>query len=157
MFELNDFNWQVTPSDHTTKEFKHLYELVHDKLKEHVFIFNFKSQGESLSFFIKDKFSVKGRRASRINVNKNNFPHIYRRWLKEVKPTLAVAWDDLADIGIYDCHFFLADLMSKDNTTLLEKLTVLLQEDHYKVNTGRVQGNNTQLFAHFDRVSSLSY
>lgn len=150
VFELNDFNWQVTPSDHTTKEFKHLYELVHDKLKEHVFIFNFKSQGESLSFFIKDKFSVKGRRASRINVNKNNFPHIYRRWLKEVKPTLAVAWDDLAGIGIYDCHFFLADLMSKDNTTLLEKLTVLLQEDHYKVNTGRVQGNNTQLFAHFD-------
>ena len=28
VFELNDFNWQVAPSDHSTKEFKYLYELV---------------------------------------------------------------------------------------------------------------------------------
>lgn len=149
VFELNDFNWQVTPSNHTTREFKHLYELVHDKLKNHVFIFNFEQQGDSLRFFIKDKFSLSGRRASRINVNKNNFPHIYRRWLKEVKPTLDVNWDDLAEIGIYDCHFFLADLMSSNNITLLDKLTVLLQENHYKVKTGKLQGVETPLFASF--------
>ncbi len=52
IFEENDFNWQVTPSDHTTKEFKQLYEMVHDTLKEHVFIFNFEQQGDSLRFFI---------------------------------------------------------------------------------------------------------
>lgn len=150
VFELNDFNWQVTPSDQTTKEFKQLYELVHDNLKEHVFIFNYENQGESLRFFIKDKFSLSGRRAAKVNVNKNNFPHIYRRWRKEVMPTLAVNWNDLAELGIYDCHFFLADLMSSNNITLLEKLTVLLQDDHYKVNTGKLQGNATQLFASFD-------
>lgn len=140
VFELNDFNWQVTPSDHSTKEFKHLYELVHDTLKEYVFVFNFEQQGESLRYFIKDKFSLTGRRASKTNVNKNNFPHIYRRWLKEVKPTLAVDWDDLAPRGIYDCDFFLADLMSQENTTLLENLSVLLKLDHYKVVTGHKQG-----------------
>lgn len=150
VFEQNDFNWQVTPSDHTSKEFKQLYEMVHNTLKEHVFIFNFELQGDSLRFFIKDKFSLTGRRVSKTNVNKNNFPHIYRRWLKEVKDTLAVNWDDLAGIGIYDCHFFLADLMSQDNTTLLQNLTVLLKEDHYKVNTGKLQGNKTPLFAHFE-------
>lgn len=140
MFELNDFNWSVAPSDHTTKEFKQLYELVHDTLKEHVFIFNFERQGDSLRFFIKDKFSLTGRRASTINVNKNNFPHVYRRWLKEVKSTLAVDWEDLAPRGIYDCDFFLADLMSQENATLLENLSVLLKLDHYKVATGHKQG-----------------
>lgn len=150
VFEINDFNWQVTPSDHSTKEFKQLYELVHDTLKEHVFVFNFEQQGDSLRFFIKDKFSLTGRRASKTNVNKNNFPHVYRHWLKEVKPTLAVNWEDLAEIGVYDCHFFLADLMSSNNTTLYEKLTVLLQNNHYKVNTGKIQGNKTPLFADFD-------
>lgn len=140
VFELNDFNWQVTPSDHNTKEFKHLYELVHDKLKNNVFVFNFEQQGDSLRFFIKDKFSLSGRRASKTNVNKNNFPHIYRRWLKEVKPTLHIDWNDLEPQGIYDCDFFLADLMSQENTTLLENLSVLLKLDHYKVITGQKQG-----------------
>lgn len=149
VFELNDFNWQVTPSNHTTREFKHLYELVHDKLKNHVFIFHFEQQGDSLRFFIKDKFSLSGRRASKINVNKNNFPHIYRRWLKEVKPTLAIDWDDLAPRGIYDCDFFLADLMSQENTTLLENLSVLLKLDHYKVVTGHKQGG-LPLFTNID-------
>lgn len=149
VFELNDFNWQVTPSDHTTREFKQLYEMVHDTLKEHVFVFNFEQQGDSLRFFIKDKFSLTGRHAAKTNVTKNNFPHIYRRWLKEVKNTLSVNWEDLAEIGIYDCHFFLADLMSQDNSTLFENLTVLLEQDHYKVNTGKLQGK-TPLFAHYN-------
>lgn len=150
VFEQNDFNWQVAPSDHSTREFKQLYEMVHDTLREHVFVFNFEQQSESLRFFIKDKFSLNGRRASRTNVNKNNFTHIYRRWVKEVMGTLAVNWSDLAEIGIYDCHFFLADLMSQDDCTLFENLSVLLHNDRYKVNTGKIQGNTTQLFAQFD-------
>lgn len=150
VFEQNDFNWNVVPSDHTSKEFNQLYSMVHDTLKTHVFVFNFEKQADSLRFFIKDKFSTSGRHASKTSVNKNNFPHIYRRWLKEVKGSLAVEWEDLAEIGIYDCHFFLADLMSQDNSTLQENLSVLLKKDHYKVNTGKVQGNNTHLFANFD-------
>ncbi len=150
IFEQNDFNWNVAPSDHATKEFRLLYEIVHDRLKESVSVFNFEQQGDSLRFFIRDKFSLTGRRASQTNVNKNNFPHIYRRWLKEVKETLAVNWNDLAEAGIYDCDFFLADLISSDNNTLLQNLTVLLKRDHYKVNTGKLQGSNTQLFAQID-------
>ena len=118
VFEQNDFNWQVTPSDHNTKEFKQLYQLVHDTLKNHVFVFNFESQGESLRFFIKDKFSLTGRRASRIHVNKNNFPHIYRRWRKEVQKTLMINWNDFAELGIYDCHFFLALIPQHFDLTL---------------------------------------
>ncbi|WP_333616569.1 hypothetical protein [Bacteroides pyogenes] len=141
VFEQNDFNWNVPPSDHSTKEFKQLYDMVHDTLKEHVCVFNFELQGDSLRFFIKDKFSQTGRRAAKANVTKNNFPHVYRRWLREVRNTLMVDWADLATIGIYDCDFFLADLMSQKDSTIMENLTVLLQLDHYRVVTGRKQGN----------------
>lgn len=150
VFEYNDFNWQVAPSDHSTKEFKYLYGLVHDTLKESVFVFNFEEQGDSLRFFIRDKFSVAGRRASRISINKNNFTHIYRRWCREVKNTLAVNWDDFNEAGIFDSDFFLADLMSDNDTTILENLTVLLQSDHYRIKTGHRQGSSTPLYADVD-------
>ncbi|MCH5309643.1 MAG: hypothetical protein J1E58_07245 [Prevotella sp.] len=149
VFEKDDFNWQVPPSNHHTREFKLLYKLVYSQLKEHVFIFNFAQQGDSLRFFIRDRFSLTGRKAAHTSVNKNNFPHVYRKWRIEVKDTLAVCWDDFEKSGIYDCHFFLADLMSDKNTTLFENLTVLLQNDHYKVNTGQQQGS-TPLFANID-------
>lgn len=149
VFEQNDFNWQVTPSDYNTREFNLLYELLHDKLKKQVFIFNFEQQADSLRFFIRDKFSLTGRKAARIAVNKNNFPHVYRKWRNEVMDTLNVYWEDFKQFGVSDCHFFLADLMSDKNTTLFENLTVLLQNDHYNINTKKLQGN-TPLFARID-------
>lgn len=36
VFEWNDFNWQVTPSNHATKEFKQLYKMVHDLSLIHI-------------------------------------------------------------------------------------------------------------------------
>lgn len=149
VFDENDFNWQVTPSDHKTKEFKYLYELVHDKLKKNVFVFDFERQGDSLKFFIRNHFSINGRKAARTNINKNNFTHIYRKWYKEVKSTLAVKWDDFKDLGIFDCDFFLADLMSENNRTIKEKLTVLLQDDRYQVNTTQLKGG-TPLYSQVD-------
>ncbi len=140
VFELNDFNWEVAPSNHETKEFNMLYQLVHDDLSNNVFVFDFERQDDSLRFFIHNRFSINGRKAAHVAINKNNFTHIYRRWYKEVKPTLAVNWDDFNNLGIFDCHFFLADLMSKDNCTIKEKLTVLLKNDKYQVNTSQLQG-----------------
>ena len=139
IFDENDFNWQVAPSDHHTKEFKYLYELVHEKLKRNVFIFDFERQGDSLKFFIRSHFTIDGRKAARININKNNFTHVYRKWYKEVRPTLAVEWEDFKKLGIFDCHFFLADLMSENNQTIKEKLSVLLKGDKYRVNTGQLE------------------
>lgn len=49
VFYQNDFNWNVTPSNHSTKEFHMLYDLLHERIKEksldlldsHVFQFDF--------------------------------------------------------------------------------------------------------------------
>lgn len=35
VFALNDFNWNVTPSDHASKEFKLLHQLVKQQIQEH--------------------------------------------------------------------------------------------------------------------------
>ena len=40
-------------------------------------------------------------------------------------------WDKLKEAGIIDADFYLADLLSANNTTLKEKLFVLLKSDHY--------------------------
>lgn len=48
-----------------------------------------------------------------------------------MKPTINGDWDKLKEAGIIDADFYLADLLSANNTTLKEKLFVLLKSDHY--------------------------
>jgi len=53
--------------------------------------------------------------------------------LEVVKPTIAVSWEPLKNAGIIDGDFYLADLLSRENTTLKEKLFVLLKSHHYEL------------------------
>lgn len=41
VFYQNDFNWNVTPSDHETKEFKLLYEQVKNSIERDVLLYRF--------------------------------------------------------------------------------------------------------------------
>ena len=126
VFEMNDFNWNVTPSNHNTKEFKLLYGMLHDQLNEEVMVYNFDKQAESLRYFIKSTFKLGKYKVPKITINKNNFPHIYRKWYAEVLGTLAVDWESLRKIGIYEHDFFLADLICENGKTIPQKLSVLL-------------------------------
>ena len=56
IFSKTDFNWNVTPSDHGTKEFKELYNLLHDELANDVVIFKFAFDDKTLRRFIKKNF-----------------------------------------------------------------------------------------------------
>lgn len=139
VFSQNDFNWNVTPSDHETKEFKQLKELVRRELdttgkdKDNVYVFYFDYDKKALQRFIKRNF-VSGRdRIQRIRVNHNNFKAIYERWRQEVMPTIAVNWENVKKNGLLDADFFLADLMAENNLTLLDNLNVLLRATHYEV------------------------
>ena len=139
VFSQNDFNWNVTPSDHETKEFKQLKEIVKEELaksnkeKDNVFVFDFFNDKKELQRFIKRNF-VSGRDSiQRIRINYNNFTHIYEKWRKEVMPTIAVDWDNVKKTGLLDADFYLADIMSGDNNTLLENLHVLLKSNHYEL------------------------
>lgn len=147
VFELNDFNWNVAPSDHKTKEFKQLYAMLHDQLADSILVYDFDRQAESLRYFIRSTFALGNRKPPKVAINKNNFPHVYRKWYAEVLGTLAVDWESLRKIGIYEHDFFLADLISEKGKTIPQKLSVLLNNDSYKVVVDKIK--KTSLFASF--------
>lgn len=131
VFYKNDFNWNVTPSDHTTKEFLTVLDFVRRALFENLFTFDFNKDKKDLKKFIKANFKLGKKRISRIKISKNNFVVIYQKWLKEVKSTIVVDWNAAKNEGVFDSDFYLADLLSKDDVSIKEKLQVLLEKTHY--------------------------
>lgn len=131
----NDFNWNVAPSNHETKEFKQLSELVRDSYNNNVVVFNFQSEAKELKRFITQNFKVGKSGTTQISITKNNFTNIYQQWVDQVKPSIDIDWQDVKKDSIIDADFFLADIMSKDNTTLRDKLNVLLRNDTYRIVT----------------------
>lgn len=127
----NDFNWNVAPSDHGTKEFIQLKELLSDTLNNGLEIYNFEHDAKELTYFIRRNFTQRKQGVRHIRINKNNFTHIYLKWLEAVKPSININWEIAKKAGIIDADFYLADILSKENNTLGEKLFVLLQNDHY--------------------------
>ena len=132
VFYQNDFNWNVTPSDHNTKEFLQLYALVEQTLKNNAFTYNYIEDGKALRMFIKQNLVLGKRKTKRHKVSKNNFTFVYQRWCDEVKKSIQIDWDSVKEVGLLDADFFLADLLSKDGSYLLDSLYVLLKHDHYQ-------------------------
>lgn len=133
VFYMNDFNWNVTPSNHDTKEFKFILGKVKTAIDNNALLFNFLEDDRELKNYIKKNFIVGKFGLTKTKIDKNNFMVIYDKWLKVVKPTIAVDWDIAKKTGIIDGDFYLADLLSQDNNTLKEKLFVLLRHDHYEL------------------------
>ena len=133
IFYQNDFNWNVPPSNHSTKEFKLIEEQVKTSLEKNAYLFYFDKDNKDLSRFIKANFKESKRGVSKIKIDKNNFMVIYNKWLTVVKPTIAVNWDIAKKTGIIDGDFYLADLLSQENETLKEKLFVLLKKTYYEL------------------------
>lgn len=132
IFYQNDFNWNVTPSDHNSKEFIQLKEMVEKILHDNAYIYNFAEEEKTLRQFIKKNIVLGNRKTKRHKVSKNNFTFVYQRWCTEVKPSIAVKWENVKKAGLLDADFFLADLLSKDGNYLLDNLYVLLKHDHYQ-------------------------
>jgi hypothetical protein len=133
IFYQNDFNWNVTPSDHATKEFKQVHGKVKGTIDSGAMLFHFESDEKELKKFIKANFIVGKHELTKTRIDKNNFMVIYNKWLQAVKPTIAVNWDIAKKTGIIDGDFYLADLLSSENQTIKEKLFVLLKHDHYEL------------------------
>lgn len=133
IFYQNDFNWNVTPSDHETKEFKLVHGKVKTTIDQKTLLFNFETDDKELKKFIKNNFVIGKFGLTKTKIDKNNFMVIYNKWLQKVKPTIAVNWELAKKSGIIDGDFYLADLLSQENNTLKEKLFVLLKHDHYEL------------------------
>ena len=135
IFSQNDFNWSVTPSNHESKEFKQLYKLIVETLECENLLFRFATQSDELREFIEDNFALDSQGTQKIKITKNNFFNIYLEWLKRVKPTISINWESAKVDNILDSDFYLADLLSRNNSTkeIYENLRVLLQSNYYEV------------------------
>lgn len=144
VFYQNDFNWNVTPSNHNTKEFHMLYDLLHEQLKKEISLFDLRKDEKELRKFIRSNFKLGKQRTNGINITKNNFIFVFQRWVEEVKPSIAVNWDDVPKTSVVD--FFYADLISRNDYTLREELAVVLRGDKYRILQNILKGA-TQLFS----------
>ncbi|WP_027003805.1 hypothetical protein, partial [Hugenholtzia roseola] len=131
VFYINDFNWNVAPSNYDTKEFKLLLEKVKTTIEQKTLLFFYEKDDKELHNFIKENFIVGRFGLTKTRIDKNNFITIYNKWLETVKPTIIMNWEIAKKNGIIDGDFYLADLLSDENKTLKEKLFVILQDDRY--------------------------
>ncbi len=139
-FYQNDFNWNVTPSNHDTKEFKLIKQRIEATLKQSSYIYDYQQDEKELKIFIKNNVA-KATEVSKIKIDKNNFIPIYLRWLEIIKPTIDVNWDDLKKANIQDSDFYLADLFVDDkdtqkiddDSTVRDNLFVIFQNQGYKI------------------------
>ena len=132
VFFQNDFDWNVTPSDHGSKEFQQLTRMVEDDLRQNMRQYDWLKDEPQLRSFIAQNMVTGSAAATRQQVDKNNFTFIYQRWREEVMDTIQVDWEKAKKAGLLDADFFLADLLSSENKTLKDKLYVLLEHDHYQ-------------------------
>ena len=140
IFYINDFNWNVAPSNHETKEFKLIKDRINATLKQNTYIYDYQTDEKDLKTFIANNIA-KASEASKIKVDKNNFIPIYLRWLDIVKPVIDVNWDDLKKASILNSDFYLADLFVddkdtnkiEDDSSIRDNLFVIFQNQGYKI------------------------
>jgi hypothetical protein len=140
IFYLNDFNWNVTPSNHETKEFLLIKERIEATLSQYTFIYDYEKDEKELQHFIKNNIA-NATTTSKLKIDKNNFIPIYLRWLEIVKPIINVKWEDLNKANILDSDFYLADLFVddkdtpqlEDDLTIRDSLFVVFQQEGYKI------------------------
>lgn len=133
VFSMNDFNWNITPSNHETKEFQYLLKLLKEDLKKSVVIFEMAYDSKELKKFIAANFRLGKKGTATIQVNKNNFTYVYSRWAQHVKPSINIDWENAKQHGVLDGDFFLADLISKDGHSIKDNLNVVLEGTHYEI------------------------
>ena len=130
----SDVKWNIAPNDSKNEYFLKL----NNKLKYAIFNnkevkeFQFGTQDAEIKNFIKENI-LKGETENKFEITEHNFDRIYLKWVEKVKPSILVNWDEEKKYGLLDCDFFLADLLSKDDLSIKDKLLITLHTDHYKL------------------------
>jgi hypothetical protein len=140
IFYINDFNWNITPSNRETKEFKIIKERIEGILNQDTDIYDFIKDEKELKYFIKNNLTSVSS-SSKIKIDKNNFIPIYLRWVEIIKPIIDVNWDELKKVNILDSDFYLADLFVEDRDTqnidddssVRDNLFVVFQNQGYRI------------------------
>ncbi|GAA8113518.1 hypothetical protein HpBT106_14940 [Helicobacter pylori] len=134
-FYESGINFSITPSNHYTEGFKHALDKFKAMCKSHKFVFDFKTQSQECKEFIENNLNS-SHLLNKIQIDKNNFFTIYQKWFEAVKPTIDIDWEVAKTKGILDADYYLADLLSDGNKTIIEKLQTILSSSYYKLKRG---------------------
>ncbi len=134
-FYESGINFSITPSNHNTEGFKHALGVFKAKCKSHKWVFNFKTQSQECKEFIESNLNS-SHLLNKIQIDKNNFFTIYQKWFEAVKPTIDIDWEMAKTKGILDADYYLADLLSDGDKTIIEKLQTILSSSYYKLKRG---------------------
>ncbi|GAA9570996.1 hypothetical protein UBN66_13080 [Helicobacter pylori] len=134
-FYKSDIDFSITPSNHNTEGFKHALNAFKAMCKSHKFVFNFKTQSQECKEFIENHLNS-SHLLNKIQIDKNNFFTIYQKWFEAVKPTIDIDWEMAKTKGILDADYYLADLLSDGDKTIIEKLQTILSSNYYKLKRG---------------------
>ncbi|MCQ2850199.1 hypothetical protein JT209_04270 [Helicobacter pylori] len=134
-FYKSDIDFSIPPSNHNTEGFKHALDAFKAMCKPHKLVFDFKTQSQECKEFIK-KYLNSSHLHNKIQIDKNNFFTIYQKWFEIVKPTIDINWEAAKAKGILDADYYLADLLSDGDKTIIEKLQTILSSSYYKLNRG---------------------
>ncbi len=131
----SDIDFSIAPSNHNTEGFKHALDAFKAMCKSHKLVFDFKTQSQECKEFIKNNLNS-SHLLNKIQIDKNNFFTIYQKWLEAVKPTIDIDWEVAKTKGILDADYYLADLLSDGDKTIIEKLQTILSSSYYKLKRG---------------------
>lgn len=134
-FYKSDIDFSITPSNHNTEGFRHALDAFKTKYKSHKWVFNFKTQSQECKEFIENNLNS-SHLLNKIQIDKNNFFTIYQKWFEAVKPTIDIDWEVAKTKGILDADYYLADLLSDGDKTIIEKLQTILSSSYYKLKRG---------------------
>ncbi|WP_187871102.1 hypothetical protein [Helicobacter pylori] len=134
-FYKSDIDFSITPSNHNTEGFKHALDAFKAMCKPHKSVFDFKTQSQECKEFIENNLNS-SHLLNKIQIDKNNFFTIYQKWLEIVKPTIKIDWELAKAEGILDADYYLADLLSDGDKTIIEKLRTILRSSHYELKWG---------------------
>ncbi|WP_027327126.1 hypothetical protein [Helicobacter pametensis] len=132
VFYQNDIDWSVTPSNHKTPQFLSLLSQLKPILEKEMILFSYENQSKELSNFISQNLTTD--EINKYEIDKNNFVSVYFKWVEVVKDSISIDWERAKEVGILDADFYLADLLSIENTTITDKLYAILKGSHYEFN-----------------------
>ena len=133
VFVQNDIDWSVTPSNHKTQQFQTLLNSLESTLAKKQIFYYERDEKELKDFIAKN---LNSDHISKYQIDKNNFFNIYLKWREAVRDTISIEWDKAKTANILDADFYLADLLSDQDKTIVEKLNTILDGDHYKMKKG---------------------
>ena len=131
--ESAHIDFSGTPSNYEQDSFTNAHQRLAPVISANKTTYKFDDDEKELHKFIED--NILGQQTGKqMEITRNNLIAVCSKWRKEVMPTINVNWDKIRKQAKYtfvESDLFMADLLSKDNKTIIDKLKIKLESSHY--------------------------